>query len=248
MSDRHDLRDYGDEIWVYKFDEEASHKFRLQMRMKSKEDPRKPIVIYIDSYGGNVDGMAKMIDTMDEIPNPKITVCFGKAMSAGAILLSHGDIRFCAKSSRVMIHELSAGALGNVREIKNTAEELFRVNELWMGLLAKNCCIKDGYKGLQALIRDNNNQDIYLSAEDARKFGIIDYIGLPDLAEASLFEVTKAKCHRGEHITVEEAEKKRKKKKKVTKKKATVKKVTKKKKTTKKIKGELEGVVDERTN
>ena len=245
MSDRHDLRDYGDEIWVYKFDEEASHKFRLQMRMKSKEDPRKPIVIYIDSYGGNVDGMAKMIDTMDEIPNSKITVCFGKAMSAGAILLSHGDIRFCAKSSRVMIHELSAGALGNVREIKNTTEELFRVNELWMGLLAKNCCIKDGYKGLQALIRDNSNQDIYLSAEEAKKFGIVDCIGLPDLAEALLFEITKAKCHRGEHVRVEEAEKKTKKKtKKKTVKKTVKKKTTKKapkRKTKKTIKAEQGG-------
>ena len=231
MSDKFDARDYGDEIWVYKFDEEASHKFRLQIRGKSKEDPNQPIVIYIDSYGGNVDGMAKMIDTMDETPNPKITVCMGKAMSAGAILLSHGDMRFCSKGSRIMIHELSSGSLGNVREIKNDTDELIRVNEVWMGLLAKNCCIPGGYKGLCEIIKNNNNQNIYLSAENAKKIGIVDEVGVPALNAAALYEILKAKDHRGEHIrmeTIEDVLKKANKKKATKKKKVTKKKVIKK--------------------
>ena len=92
--------DHGDEIWVIEFNEESAQDFRTSILKKSKENSHAPIIIYIDSYGGYVDSLAKMIATMDEIPNPKVTVCMGKAMSCGAILLSHGDLRFCDQHSR----------------------------------------------------------------------------------------------------------------------------------------------------
>ena len=115
------------------------------------------------------------------------------------------------------------------REIKNDANELDRVNELWIGLLAKNCCIKEGYQGLRKIIKENDNQNIYLGAEDAKKFGIVDEIGVPAINTAGLYEVIKAKDHRGEHIKMEEfqevlqklAGKKKKSKKKTAKKKPT---------------------------
>ncbi len=84
-----------DEIWVIEFTAESAQEFREKLLEQSKDNPNRPIIVYIDSYGGQVDALAKMISTMDEIPNPIITACVGKAMSCGAILLSHGDIRFC---------------------------------------------------------------------------------------------------------------------------------------------------------
>ena len=233
MAEKNNLNDNGDETWVYKFDEEAAHKFRVDVKNKSKRDPNAPIIVYIDSYGGNVDGMAKMIDTMDEIPNPIITVCMGKSMSAGAILLSHGDMRFCSKNSRIMIHELSAGAFGNVRDIANDTDELMRMNRHWIGLLAKNCCISGGYNGIRKVIKDNDNQSIYLDAVMAKQFGIVDCIGVPTTNAAVLYEVLTLKEKEKKHMRMEDFEKLQKKiakqgaKKKARKKKATKKKTKK---------------------
>lgn len=123
----------SDEIWVIKFDEESAQEFREQVIRASRNDPTQPIVVYIDSYGGLVDSLAKMIETMDEMPNPFITVCMGKAMSCGAVLLSHGDIRWCGKHSRVMVHEVSSGTQGDVNDMKADAQEADRLNKWFMG-------------------------------------------------------------------------------------------------------------------
>ena len=61
-----------------------------------------------------MDCLASMIETMDEVPNPIITVAHGMAMSCGAVLLSHGDIRFVGKNSRIMVHEVSGGRAQHV--------------------------------------------------------------------------------------------------------------------------------------
>ena len=103
------------EIWVHQFNEERAQIFRMEVFMASKMGGKKrPLVVYIDSYGGAADALASMIQTMDSVPNEIVTVCYGKAMSAGAILLSHGDVRFCSPHSRVMVHEVSAGTVGDV--------------------------------------------------------------------------------------------------------------------------------------
>jgi ATP-dependent Clp protease protease subunit len=178
------------EIWVIKFDPEHAQKFREQMLVASKEDEHKPIVIYIDSYGGYVDSLAKMLETMDEVPNPKITVCMGTAMSCGAILLSHGDIRFCGQHSRIMLHEVSSGAWGKTQDVKADAHETNRLNEWALGLLAKNCDIKGGYKGLRQIFKDRDNTDLYLDAKEALDFGIVDAIGTPKLNTTTGFEIS----------------------------------------------------------
>jgi ATP-dependent Clp protease protease subunit len=178
------------ELWVIKFDPEAAQKFREHMLALSKEDEHKPITIYIDSYGGYVDSLAKMLETMDEVPNPKITVCMGVAMSCGAILLSHGDIRFCSQHSRVMLHEVSSGAWGKTQDLKVDAHETNRLNEWAMGLLAKNCNIKDGYKGLRKVFKDRDNTDLYLDAKEALAFGIVDAVGVPKVNTVAGYEIS----------------------------------------------------------
>jgi ATP-dependent Clp protease protease subunit len=177
------------EIWVTNFDEEHASKFRIMMMNRYKKDPTAPIIIYIDSYGGCVDALAKMMDTMDELPNPKITVCMGKAMSCGAILLSYGDYRYCAKHSRIMIHEASSLAMGDVHDAYADTLESKRLNEYFMDVLAKRCSIKSGYEGLRAIIKARDGRDIYLNAKEAIKFGIVDKIGVPQPVSLVVHEI-----------------------------------------------------------
>lgn len=179
----------SDEIWVTKFDEEYAQIFRDKVMKRAKVSHRVPIVVYIDSYGGYADSLAKMIETLDEIPNPIITVCMGKAMSCGAILLSHGDIRYCGRHSRVMIHEVSAGEIGDVHDCLNDAQENMRLNEYWLGVLAKNCGIKGGYDGLRKIVKDRDGREIWMDAKESLAFGIVDKIGLPKVETITLYEI-----------------------------------------------------------
>lgn len=178
------------EIWVTKFDEEHAKLFREQVLSVSKMDPTRPVVIYIDSYGGYVDALAKMIETLDEIPNPIVTACLGKAMSCGAILLSHGDVRFLGKHSRIMIHEVSSGAGGNIQDMKDDVKESVRLNDHFIGLLAKNCGFKN-YDELREVLKQQDGRDLYLTGDAALKFGIIDAVGTPRISGRMMYEVGK---------------------------------------------------------
>lgn len=220
MGNNNDNCIISDEIWVNEFNEKSAQNFRSAIKKKSSENPNAPIIIYIDSYGGNVDALAKMIGTMNEVPNSKITVCVGKAMSAGAILLSHGDVRYCEKNSRIMIHEVSTCTFGNINDVINDTEESKRLNAHFMKLLADNCKIKGGYTGLKKIFKDRDCRDIFLDAKAAQKFGIIDEIGLPTINSAMLFEISTAPEHKNPVPSIKQIiSKEKKNKKKKTKKK-----------------------------
>jgi ATP-dependent Clp protease, protease subunit len=184
-----DAPDKPNEIWVNSFDEAAAQKFRKQMMSAAKSDKHKPIVIYIDSYGGYVDSLAKMIETMDELPNPKVTVCLGKAMSCGAILLSHGDARFCGPHSRVMVHEVSGFTFGDVHDMHADTEETKRLNEHFMGLLARNCGMT-GYRELRRLIKERDGRELYMNAKKSLEFGIVDAVGIPKVNDTTFYEIS----------------------------------------------------------
>lgn len=179
----------SNEIWVTKFDEDSAQKFRCQLLEKSKEDKSAPITIYIDSYGGQVDALAKMIETMDEVSNMLITVCVGKAMSCGAMLLSHGDMRLCGQHSRIMIHEASSGTSGDVHDMHADVAEVKRLNEYFIGILAKNCGYKS-YSDMRKLIKEQDGRDRFLTADEAVKFGIVDAVGMPNINTHVTYEVT----------------------------------------------------------
>lgn len=178
------------EIWVNKFTEESAQKFRQQVLKVNQVDPKAPIIVYIDSYGGYVDALAVMIATLDEVPNKIVTVCMGKAMSCGAILLSHGDIRFCDHHSRVMIHEISSGTSGDVHDMEADVIETKRLNKHFSGLLADNCGLKGGYNELRGLIKSKDGRDLYLGAKEAKAFGIVDFVGLPQLTASVSYELS----------------------------------------------------------
>lgn len=179
----------SDEIVVNQFTESSAQDFRDKVQEESAKDPSKPIIIYIDSYGGEVDALAKMIETLDETPNTIVTVALGKAMSCGAILLSHGDIRLMGKHTRVMVHEVSGAAGGDVHDVNADAQEIKRLNRHFMNLLANNCRIKGGYDSLRKMIKDKDGRDLYMDASTALKFGIVDAIGKPKINKISIYQV-----------------------------------------------------------
>jgi ATP-dependent Clp protease, protease subunit len=177
------------EIWVNEFTEKSALKFREQVAELAGFDKNRPIIVRIDSYGGYVDALSNMLETMDSVPNPFITSCEGKAMSCGALLLSNGDYRFCGKHSRVMIHEFSAGAFGDVHDIHNSTSETKRMNQYFMGILAKNCGIRNGYRGIRKIIKEHDGRDLYLTADEALDFGIIDEIGIPNVRPIIFYQI-----------------------------------------------------------
>lgn len=180
----------GDEdddfIWVTEFDEESAKDFTEQALRLSSKDPARPLLVYIDSYGGMVDSLATMISVLDSVPNKIVTVCMGKAMSCGAMLLSHGDERFVAPYGRVMVHEMSDSTMGNVNDVKVDAAELTRMNEQWMDWLAKNC----GTTVKQLSRRfTNKKRNVFLTPDQAIKFGLADKVGVPKIQKIVRYEI-----------------------------------------------------------
>ena len=181
-------KEKNSEILVNSFTEESAQEFRERVLEIAHDDPNTVIPIRIDSYGGSVDSLMKMIETMDEVDNRFITHCSGKAMSCGAILLSHGDIRFCGKYSRTLIHNVSSFSYGDVLDQAQTAHETMRLNKLALGLLADNCEMT--YKELQAHIKaTKGSKDLIMSANQSKKFGLVDYVGAPLIQVATYFHV-----------------------------------------------------------
>lgn len=165
-----------DPIWVQAFDEPSAKSFAKDVLAKAALSLEEPILVYIDSYGGVVDGGMLMLDILNSIPNPVVTVCVGKAMSCGAALLSAGDIRFIAPNARCMVHETTSAAVGHIKDGETTFQENKRLNDHFMELLSRNCGF-ESYKELEKVLA--SKRDIYMSAHQAVKFGIADHVGLP---------------------------------------------------------------------
>lgn len=187
MSQNNDVKSStSSEIWLNsEFDNDSVLKVREKIIKESQLSPEKPIIVYINSYGGNVDSLNSLVDTFESLPNKIVTVCCGSTMSAGAVLLSAGEDRYITPNSRVMIHKVSTMNWGNADDIKNEAHEVERINNKLMQILAKNC--KKSANQINKLLRDK--RELYLSAEEALKFGIVDYIGFPELVEETTYKL-----------------------------------------------------------
>lgn len=174
----------GNPIWVTQFNEESAKNFTKEV-FEASADKDKPIVVYIDSYGGAVDGLAAMVGALGSVENKVITVCVGKAMSSGAILLSCGEERYVDIDSRVMIHEISGGTRGNIKDVELDVDEMKRLNTYWMGRLAMNCGKK--LSDLEALFKEK--RDIHMTASEAIEFGLADKLGVPKLYKVTSYEL-----------------------------------------------------------
>ena len=174
-----ELMDENGPIWVNKFSEDSARAFVKQLHHQSKQDPTVPILIYIDSNGGDAYALLTMIAALEQVPNEIVTCAFSKAMSAGAMLLACGDLRFASEHSTIMIHEISAGTIGHIDDINVQHTNLTKLNEKLMKLLVSKSKFKGGAKALKKLLA--SSRDLYLDAAEAKKLGFIDLIGIPML-------------------------------------------------------------------
>ena len=155
-----------------------------------KEQPVVPVII--NSYGGQVDSLLVMIDTILSYQahiGQVATVCLGKAMSCGSILLGFGSIghRYCAPNARGMIHQFRSGAWGPVCSIETSAAETRHLNNRVYKLLAKHC--KQPNNFYLDLIDNNKNEDIYLTPEQLKGLKLVDELKVPHFSLQQTSEV-----------------------------------------------------------
>ena len=143
-----------------------------QLLFLEAEDSEKDIYLYINSPGGIITSGMGIYDTMQYIKPDVATICLGQAASMGAFLLAGGakGKRSALPNSRIMIHQPMGGAEGQATDIKIQAEEIVRIKKQLNTILSKNTgqTIKK--------IESDTDRDNYLSASEAKSYGLIDTI------------------------------------------------------------------------
>ncbi len=136
------------------------------------KDASKDISLYINSPGGSVSAGMAIYDTMNYIKCDVNTICVGLAASMGAFLLSSGakGKRYALPNSEVMIHQPLGGAQGQVSDIVITANHVQKIKEKMTRILSENTG-----QSYETVARDTD-RDNYMSAEDAKAYGLIDKI------------------------------------------------------------------------
>lgn len=149
-----------------------------QLLFLQAQDAKKEISMYVNSPGGSVTAGLAILDTMNFISCPVATYCIGQAASMGAVLLSAGakGRRFSLPNARIMIHQPWGGAEGKASDIEITAREILRLKEMLNKILADNAG-----KSLEDVVRDTD-RDHFMSADEAREWGIIDTVLVPKKA------------------------------------------------------------------
>ena len=143
-----------------------------QLIFLEAKDPNKDICLYINSPGGSVTAGLAIYDTMNYIKCDVSTICIGLAASMGAFLLSSGakGKRYALPNSEIMIHQPLGGAQGQASDIKIQAEHIIKTKYRLNKILAEN-----SGKPIEQVERDTD-RDNYLSAEQAKEYGLIDEI------------------------------------------------------------------------
>ena len=166
--------------------DEAASLICAQLLFLESENPAKDISFYINSPGGVVSAGLAIYDTMQYIRSPVSTLCIGQAASMGSLLLCAGakDKRYATPNARVMIHQPSGGAQGQATDIEIQAREILtlrrRLNEMYVKHTGQDL----------AMIEAKLERDTYMSAEEARDFGLVDQV--VDARPASAAELGKS--------------------------------------------------------
>lgn len=178
-------------VFLGDIDDKTPEIFRRRVSQRLAYFPEDPIVITIDSHGGDVYSAFAILDFMEHIRKDCgcsiVTVCTGKAMSAGALILSAGDVRAASPNSVIMIHEtLAAIPFSSFRDVVVETEEIQRVNDQMLKIMAKN--MKSTVPALKALF--GKKRDIYLTPQQALDINLIDKIGFPEIKITTSMEIS----------------------------------------------------------
>lgn len=153
-------------------DEWVSQLIIAQLLYLEAEDPEKDIYLYVNSPGGYVTAGLAIYDTMQYIRANVSTICIGQAASMGALLLCAGTKgkRFALPYARILIHQPLGGASGQATDIEIQAREILKIREI-----INEIFVKHTGQSMQKIQADTE-RDFYMSAEEARKYGIVDEV------------------------------------------------------------------------
>lgn len=143
-----------------------------QLLFLEKEDPKKDIILYVNSPGGQVSSTLAMYDTMQYVQPDISTVCLGMAASGGAVILMGGAAgkRFALQHSEIMIHQPLGGAEGQATDIAIHADHIIQTKNLLNELIAEHTG-----KDLEQVKLDTE-RDKFMKAQEALEYGLIDKI------------------------------------------------------------------------
>lgn len=156
-------------------DDNVANLIIAQILFLQSEDPEKDINVYINTPGGSVTSGLAIYDTMQFVKPDIATYCVGQAASMGALLLAAGTKgkRFALPHARIMIHQPWGGVQGAAEDIHIQAKEILRLRDKINELIAKHTN--------QPLdkVRKDTDRDYFMSAEEAKEYGIIDTVIYP---------------------------------------------------------------------
>ncbi|MDD2258009.1 ATP-dependent Clp endopeptidase proteolytic subunit ClpP [Candidatus Falkowbacteria bacterium] len=153
-------------------DDHVANNIIAQLLFLDAEDKDKDIKFYINSPGGSVPAGLAIYDTMQYIKAPISTICVGMAASMASVLLAAGapGKRMSLPNSEIMIHQVMGGAEGQASDIKIHAEHILKIKDKLNQLLAKHSNRK------KEEIEKDSDRDNWMSAEEAKKYGLIDLV------------------------------------------------------------------------
>lgn len=153
-------------------DDDTANIVIAQLLFLTSEDDKEDIKLYINSPGGSVTACMAIYDTMQFVKPDVETICIGQAASAAAVLLASGakGKRFALPNSRIMIHQPMGGTEGQATDIAIHAKEILRIKDSLNEILAKHT----GKSKKQ--IEEDSERDRFLSATEAKTYGIIDKV------------------------------------------------------------------------
>lgn len=153
-------------------DDTVANAVIAQLLYLQKENKSQDISLFLNTPGGSVTSGLAIYDTMQFVQCPVATYCIGQASSMGAVLLAAGAAgkRHALPHARIMIHQPWGGVQGTAADISIQAEEILRLKKTLSGIIAKHA----GKESEQVL--DDSDRDFFMSAEEAREYGIIDEI------------------------------------------------------------------------
>src|SRR3982075_1927989 len=181
-------------------DDTVANLIVAQLLYLAQEDPDRDIQMYINSPGGQIDAGLAIYDTMHLIQPQVATTCVGMAASMGAVLLGGGakGKRAALPNARILIHQASAGVQGTASDIEVQAREIIRMNARLQEMMAA-----DTGQSVERLGHDIN-RDYWMSAAEAKDYGVVDMIvgqteatAAADRAEAAVQDPTAAEAERG---------------------------------------------------
>ena len=153
-------------------DDHIANLIVAQLLFLEAEDPEKDIYLYINSPGGVVTAGLAIYDTMQYIKPDVVTICMGQAASMGAVLLAAGakGKRFALPHARIMIHQPLGGFQGQATDIEIHAKEILRLKRMLNEILSNHTG-----QPIEKIEQDTE-RDYFMSAEEAREYGLIDKV------------------------------------------------------------------------